>query len=123
MLLNIKTGHNGIPKRSMNEIVILVSSLRTLAAQQIQFVFTDRHAYLQTAEFHNDLAHLDCIAWNCLQTRDFKRDPNDPGKFERYQAEALVHQHLPTTALAGIVCHGEAQKMGCRLRLIIGNKT
>ncbi len=64
MLLNIKTGHNGIPKRSMNEIVILVSSLRTLAAQQIQFVFTDRHAYLQTAEFHNDLAQLDCIAWN-----------------------------------------------------------
>src|SRR5208283_2921547 len=80
------------------------------AERHIQFVFTDRHAYLQTAEFHNDVAHLDCIPWKCLQTRDFKRDPNDPGRFERYQAEALVYQHLPVTALAGIVCHGEAQK-------------
>lgn len=120
MLLNIKTGHSGIPKRPMGEIVILVSSLRTLANQQIPFVFTDRHAYLQTAEFYNDLARLDCIAWELLQNRDFKRNPNDPGRFERYQAEALVHRHLPVAALSGIVCHGEAQQT--RLQSEIENR-
>lgn len=45
-----------------------------------------------------------------LQRRDFKRDPDDPAKFERYQAEALIHQHLPITGLLGIVCYTDALK-------------
>jgi hypothetical protein len=112
MLYNIKTGHSGIRQRPMSEIVILVSSLPALAAKNITFVFTDRHAYLQTAtqNFFSDLARLDRIAWALLQNRDFKRDAYDPSKFERYQAEALVHRHLPVTALAYILCHGDAQK-------------
>jgi len=110
MLLNIKTGYQGITKRPMNEIVIMVSSLPTLVAREIPFVFTDRHAYLQTASFFSDLAQLDRIPWDLLQNRDFKKDVYDPGKFERYQAEALVHQHLPVSALSGIICHGDAQK-------------
>jgi hypothetical protein len=110
MLLNIKTGYNGIPQRPMSKIVIMVSSLPALVAREIPFVFTDRHAYLQTAGFFTDLARLDRIAWDLLQNRDFKRDPSDPGKIERYQAEALVHRHLPVAALSGIICHGDAQK-------------
>jgi hypothetical protein len=110
MLYNIKTGYQGISQRAMSEIVIMVSSLPALAARNIPFVFTDRHAYLQTAAFHSDLARLDCIAWDLLQNRDFKRDLNDPGKFERYQAEALVHRHLPVTTLSGIICHSNTQQ-------------
>jgi hypothetical protein len=112
MLLNIKTGRHGIKKTPMPEIVILVSSLPALARQGIPFVFTDRHAYLRTADdaFSSDLADLKRVDWGLLRSRDFKRDPNDPGKFERYQAEALVHRHLPVRALLGIACHGEAQK-------------
>src|SRR5258708_18270420 len=63
MLLNIKTGYQGIARRPMSEIVILVSSLPALATQKIPFVFTDRHAYLQTASFFSDLAQLDLIPW------------------------------------------------------------
>jgi len=120
MLLNIKTGHHGIRRRPMSEIVIMVSALPKLARQGIPFVFTDRHACLQTASFFSDLAQLDRIAWNLLQTRDFKKDVYDPGKFERYQAEALVYRHLPVTALLGVVCHGEAQ--AARLRAEVENR-
>lgn len=104
MLLNIKTGHSGMKQTPMPEIVFLVSSLHTLIEQSVCFVFTDRHAYLRTADdaFSSDLADLDRIDWKILQARDFKRDPNDPGKFERYQAEVLVHRHLPLDALSGI---------------------
>ena len=45
-----------------------------------------------------------------LQRRDFKRDPDEPQKFERYQAEALVHKHCPVTGLLGVICHTEAMK-------------
>ena len=110
MLFNIKTGYQGLTKRNMSEIVIVVSSLPALARKEVPFVFTDRHAYLQTASFFSDLAQLDRIPWELLRHRDFKHDINDPGKFERYQAEALVHRHLPITGLLGIMCYGDAQK-------------
>lgn len=94
----------------MSDIVILVSSLRTVAQQGLPFVFTDRHGYLATAEFSNDLNDLSRIDWKILQARDFKRNPDDPEKFERYQAEALIHRSLPVAALSGIACHGPGQE-------------
>lgn len=104
MMLNIKTGWGGITKRSNEEIVIFVSSLFQLQKCGIPFVFTDRHAYLQLAQFYSDIERLDQIDWDLLKRRDFKTDPEDPSKLERYQAEALVHKVLPCTALLGIVC-------------------
>lgn len=131
MLFNIKTGYNGMTKTPMSEIVILASSLHTLKAQGINFVFTDRHAYLKAANdaFSSDLADLGRIDWKILQARDFKRNPDDPGKFERYQAEALVHQHMPISALTGIACNGSAQEarlqqlaQSSRLNITIASK-
>ena len=111
MLYNIKTGHNGVTKRPMQEIAILVSSLREVHKQGITFVFSDRHAYLQAAEFYNDLDRLDQIDWPRLQARDFRRDPDDPGKVERYQAEALIYQHLPLAAILGIICYRDEERI------------
>jgi hypothetical protein len=112
MMLNIKTGWGGITKRSNQEIAILVSSLRTLADEQRDFVFSDRHAYLEAAQFYGNLADLGQIDWKILQARNFKRDSDDLGRFERYQAEALVHQHMPVASLMGIVCYDATVKKG-----------
>ncbi len=108
MLRNIHTGWGGIRKRPNEEILILVSSLHHIAALGLRFLFTDSHAYYQWANFYDDLADLGKIDWPLLQRRDFKRDPEDPAKFERYQAEALIHRHLPVSGLRGIVCYTEA---------------
>jgi hypothetical protein len=110
MLLNIKTGYNGVTQRPMDEIAIVVSSLREVEKRAIRFVFTDRHAYLQASEFYNDLGNLDRINWSILKARDFRRDPEDPGKLEHYQAEALVHQHLPIEAVLGVICYRAEQQ-------------
>lgn len=119
MLFNIKTGWGGMQQVPQREIVILVSSLRTLAARNIPFVFTDRHAYLEAAQgrFSSSLDDLDRIDWKIISTRDFKTDLNDPGKKERYQAEALVHRQVPLDALAGLACHGEEQAAILRAEL------
>ncbi|WP_428504802.1 type II toxin-antitoxin system toxin DNA ADP-ribosyl transferase DarT [Roseateles sp.] len=105
MLRNIHTGWNGIKHVPNADIVILVSSLRRVSELKLPFLFTDRHAYSGLANFYDDLARLDKVDWPLLQRRDFKRDPEDPGKLERYQAEALVHRHLPLAALLGVVCY------------------
>src|SRR5579863_5248145 len=99
MFLNIKTGWHGIQQRSNQEIAILVASLHDLKKAGHPFVFTDRHAYLQAAQVFDDLKDLSKIDWNILQCRDFKRDPENPEKVERYEAEALMHKHLPFDAL------------------------
>lgn len=110
MMYNIHTGH-GVRQRPNEEIAILVSSLRRVEELEINFVFTDRHAYVRTAQYYNDLARLDQIDWDNIQARDFSRNPDDPEKMDRYQAEALVHRHLPTAGLLGIMCYSEDLKL------------
>lgn len=110
MMYNIKTGWGGITQRPNREIVILVSSLNKLVDEGGVFVFSDRHAYLQLAQFSASLADLDRIDWSNLQARDFRRGSDDVGKIERYQAEALVHRHMPVHWLRGIACYNDAIK-------------
>ena len=63
----IKTGHNGIPRRANEEIVIPVSSLHRLTELHLPFVSSDRRAFLNTARFFADVADLDRIDWKILQ--------------------------------------------------------
>jgi hypothetical protein len=116
MMRNIHTGWGGIAKRRNEDIVILVSSLHHVQKMGLKFVFTDMHAYYQWATYHDDLRQLSQIDWGLLQRRDFKREPDDPAKFERYQAEALIHQHCPIDGLLGMVCY--TQKLSDNLGLL-----
>lgn len=110
MMLNIHTGYNGLTRQRNEDVLILVSSLGQLQGHNVPFVFSDRHAYLVAARFFTDLARLDQLNWDILQRRDFKRDPEDPEKVERYQAEALGHRHIPVEALLGVACFNGAAK-------------
>jgi hypothetical protein len=105
MMFNIKTGRNNVIQRPNAEIAILVSSLHRLQELNIRFLFTDGHAYMKESDYFGDLADLNRIDWELLKRRDFKYDAEDPGKLGRYQAEALVHRHLPISALLGIACY------------------
>lgn len=107
MLYNIHTGRGGVPRRSNEEIVILVSSLYHLKDLGIPFIFTNAHAYPEWTDYYNDLRDLSRVDWALLQARDFTRDQNDLRKFERYQAEALVYKHLPVQGLIGVICYTE----------------
>lgn len=107
MLLNIKTGYNGVKQMPMGDIVILVSTLHRMAESGVRFIFTDRHAYPTAAQYKSDMSDLNMIDWKIIASRDFKRDPEDPGKIERYMAEALIHEHVPISTLIGIACYDD----------------
>jgi len=121
MMFNIKTGYGGVSKVTNEDIVIFVSSLRKVADLGLNFVFTNQHAYPLTAEFFNRLEELHRIDWPLLQARDFKHDPEDPGKKERYQAEALVHKMLPVNGLLGIGCYN--QRAEARLQIELSRRS
>jgi hypothetical protein len=111
MLKNIHSGRGGVQRRDNDEIVILVSSIHKVQDLALSYLFTDSHAYYRWTSYYNEIKDLDKIDWPLLQQRDFRRDPDDPAKFERYQAEALVHLHCPVSALLGIVCYSEETKV------------
>jgi hypothetical protein len=109
MMKNIQSGRS-VQQRSNDEIVILVSSLYRIEQMDLPFVYTTAHAYPDWTDYYSDLENLGQIDWSIIQRRDFKRDPDDPRKMERYQAEALIHNHLPITGLLGIMCYTDAMK-------------
>ncbi len=111
MMRNINTGWNGVTRYPNRDIFILVSSLHRVAELGLRFLFTDSHANNSLAKPYSALADLDKVDWKLLQARDFRRDPDDPAKFGRYQAEALVHQHCPVQGLSGVVCYSEGVKI------------
>ena len=117
MMFNIKTGYGGIQKVPNDDIVILISSLHHLSRQGVPFIFTNQHAYPAVAEYFTDLAHVGRIDWPLLQSRNFKHDPDDPGKKERYQAEALVWKHMPISGLLGVCCHTVAVAADIKAKL------
>ena len=104
MLYKIHTGQVVGVNVTQDDIVYVVSSIERLQELATPFVFTDRHAYVATAQFFTDPEDLNQLDWELISSRDFKRDPNDPGKIERRAAECLVHQQLPVTGLLGLAC-------------------
>lgn len=110
MMYKIKTGHGGITKRDNKDIVIFVSSIHRLRELDVPFLFTNQHAYPPNTDFYETVEALSVVDWPLLQSKNFKTDDADPGKQLRYQAEALVHQHVPLSALLGIVCYNDEVK-------------
>jgi len=112
MMYNIKTGYGGITRRDNQDIVMLVSSVQRLHELGLPFIYTNQHAYPVDTEFYDGTDDLGQIDWALLQRRDFKTGDADPGKQQRYQAEALVHRHVPLEAVIGIGCYNETAKRG-----------
>ncbi len=104
MMYNIKTGYGGITKRENKELVILVSSVHKLRELGLPFVFTNQHSYPVDTLYYSQIEDLKNIDWTLLNQRDFKTSDDDPGKQSRYQAEALVHGHVPLKAMLGVGC-------------------
>lgn len=104
MLYNICTGY-GVAQVHQKDVVYLVSSVQGLVANNVMFLFTDRHAYVANASYCSDVADLAGLDWNLINGRDFKRDPNRPDKLERRAAELLVHRHMPVAALSEVACY------------------
>jgi hypothetical protein len=111
MLYNIVTGWKGLRQRSRSEIVVLVSSLKRLEEAGIAYVIADRNATLLAATIAPGRGLIESLSWENWRNRDFKHDPNKPDKVERYQAEILVHRHLPAPALGGIITYDESTQV------------
>lgn len=82
-----------------NPIVHLVSSVENVVATGRRWAFTERHADLGYAQYFESLENLDQVAWQVMPLKYWA--DSDETK-EKRQAEFLVHEWLPWTAIEGI---------------------
>lgn len=94
-----------------HEVIYLVSSIETLIEKQCRFIFTDRHAKLEYANFFEHPADIDKLNWPHIITKDWGRQYGSHVK-EMKQAECLVHHVVPQEAIIGIaVANQEIQSV------------
>lgn len=117
MLYNIKTGRH-VNKLPMSKIAIIVTSLERLQSAGVPFLFTDRHAILSAARFSDDLRNLGWIDWDIIRRSDFQHDINDPGKVERYQAEALIHKSCSFSHVEAIIVSDASTKLDIESKMM-----
>jgi hypothetical protein len=106
MLLQIITGR-GVPKRTQEEIIYLISSLDSLKAFNCQYCFTDGHARDGMTSFYFRDEDFDKIDWNMVKQKQWADREEDYDRQRRKQAEVLVHDKVPVEALEAIVVKGE----------------
>ncbi len=107
MLYVITIGnHPEVIKTPPEEIIYIVSSVERLEELTIRYVFTDRHAKLSYAQFYNKYADLKKLNWDIIESDKWGTKYGTERK-EIKQAECLIYQNLPLSAIIGIGCKTE----------------
>ena len=83
-------------------LVFFVTSIRLLIEAGCQFVFTDGHPIAAFTDFFRDPSRLDRIDWPVMDGKMWNNTAEDPDRQRRRQAEFLVHDHVPLSAVIGI---------------------
>jgi hypothetical protein len=111
MLYTIKQGYSGVQQRPQNDIVFVVCHYRKIKELGLQFVFTDRNAKMAIANYYTEEADFEQLDWLSIQTKHWKSDETDIQRRDKKQAEFLVRNHVPVSAIAALVVKTEARKL------------
>jgi hypothetical protein len=108
MLLQIKTGNQGVQKRPQSEIIYLISTVDKLQELGCDFCFTDGHAWDSLSRFYDAPSDIDKIDWQIVKEKNWANTDEDIDRKRRKQAEVLVKTEVPVAALEAILVFDEA---------------
>jgi hypothetical protein len=98
MLFAVHRGHDDYQGGQAN-VVHLSTRASAVVGLGRAWLFTDRHAELGHAQHYDDLAQLGEVSWSAMRKTDW-RDVR-----EVRQAEFLVREFVPWSAIDGVGCH------------------
>lgn len=107
MLYNIKHGYLGVPKRSQEEIIYIVSSIDKIIELGLDFVFFDGHGYHNFSQAFNDIEFLNRVDWKIINASRWYDTEEDPDRKRRKQAEFLIKGEVSLNAILGIATYNE----------------
>lgn len=117
MLLNLHSGRVPGYDEGQSPIVYLVSSIERVNAAGRPWVFSDGHGLAALTSWYDDASSLGEVDWDLVAERYWRDTPEDNDRKRRKQAEFLVWEHLPWSALAGIAVLNDATKAKVDLAL------
>lgn len=103
MLYMIWKGLQGVQRRPQDELVYLISSVQTIKAQKLPFVFTDMHAKCTLANGFDHTKHLNEVDWPTVSSQFWFNTNDDWNRRDRKQAEFLILSQVPPSCIEAIV--------------------
>jgi len=110
MLYLIINGYQGVQQRSQEDIAFIVSSVSRVKELGLPFLFTDRNAKISLAKFFEDERDFDKLKWDVILSQDWKNTESDIARRDYKQAEFLVWDYAPVSAIECLVVKTEAKK-------------
>jgi len=112
MLYVIQNGYNGVSTTKPEEIVYCVSSVQKAISYNLPFVFTDGHAVdgFTTLYGSTDISLIESIIDSKAIHAKYWKDENDLDLKRRKEAEFLVENDLPASAIIGWIVYNNAAK-------------
>jgi hypothetical protein len=102
MLLNLHSGRVKGYDEGQAPLIYLVTSIERVNAARRRWVFSDGHGLAALTSWHDDAARLEQVDWQLVGERYWSDRPDDNDRQRRKQAEFLVWQDLPWSAIGGI---------------------
>lgn len=102
MLYTISRGNVVGYSGGQEQVVHLVTTVEAACALCTPWCFTDGHADMAISKQFEQLSRLDMIDWNIMKETWWHDTIQDGDRKRRRQAEFLVHQRFPWTAVAEI---------------------
>ncbi|HEX8694602.1 MAG TPA: DUF4433 domain-containing protein [Longimicrobium sp.] len=110
MLLNLHTGRVAGYNEGQSPILYLVSSVARVNAAGRPWVFSDGHGLAALTNWYDNPDRFAEVDWEIVGERYWADTPEDNDRQRRKQAEFLVWQHLPWSAIGGIAVLNDAMK-------------
>lgn len=113
MLYVIQKGFNGVTASRAKDIVYCTLSVQKALDLNLNFKFTDGHAIDSYSSFYDkdDINNIDNIVdFNAVKAMYWNDNPNDLDKKRRKEAEFLLYQDVPPSAIIGYFVFCEEAK-------------
>jgi hypothetical protein len=110
MLLKLKSGQVEGYAEGQGPLLYLVTRLEDIQAASRPFIFTDGHSLAAFTQWFERSADLGRVDWTMVSERYWADRPEDNDRMRRKQAEFLVWQSLPWSAIRGIATCSDATR-------------
>lgn len=112
MLYVIQKGFNAVKTTPAEDIVYCITSVQQIVNHQLNFVFTDGHAVDSFSSFYSlpDIDNIENYIDQNAIGRQFWKDENDLDLKRRKEAELLIGNDIPSTAILGFAVYNESAK-------------
>jgi hypothetical protein len=108
MLYRIQTGFK-VAQIAPEHIVYFVYHLSDILAD-MEYLFTDGHGYAKLTQWFDDIAWIDRLDWDTIESNQWKSTEDDSDRQRRKQAEFWIKNEINLNKIKGIATFDEQTK-------------